>query len=100
MARITLISITDKPSHNREGRPTHHHDDDKQIIPGWAKHREPLIEPPAANKNLHLGQWLTRATANSGPKIAPGTGIKEIPPGFRIAAFPFCWDRDRYSHRN
>jgi hypothetical protein len=53
-----------------------HHDDDKQIIPGWAPEREPKDEPYIANKNLSLGNWITRATANSGPKIAPGTGLK------------------------
>jgi hypothetical protein len=75
MARITFISITDKPSHNRERRPAHHHHDDQQI-PGWAPARQPLIERPAANKNLYLGRWIERASANSGPKIAPGTGRK------------------------
>ena len=74
MARIVVISVTDKPSHNREHK-TQHHDDNKEL-PGWAKSREPKDEPYVSNKNLSLGNWLTRAEANSGPKIAPGTGRK------------------------
>ena len=70
MARIVLISVR---SPDRERRPVHHHDDNKEL-PGWAKHREPQIERPIANKNLSLGRWIERASANSGPKIAPGTG--------------------------
>ena len=76
MARITLISVTDKPSHNRERRPAHRHHDDKQIIPGWAPEREPKDEPQASNLHLKLGRWIERAEANSGPKIAPGIGAK------------------------
>jgi len=64
-----------KPSYNRERRPAHRHDDNKQI-PGWAAEREPKDEPYVSNKNLSLGNWLTRAEANRGPKIAPGTGRK------------------------
>jgi hypothetical protein len=43
----------------------------------WAQEREPKDEPHVDNKNLHLGSWLTRASANSGQKIAPGCGIKK-----------------------
>jgi hypothetical protein len=48
--------------------------DDNQLIPGWAREREPKDEPRATNINLGLGKWIARASANSGPKIAPGTG--------------------------
>ena len=57
---------------------THH--DDKQQIPGWAPERQPKDEPYIVNKNLSLGRWLERASANSGPKIpkvAPGVGVKK-----------------------
>ena len=74
MARIVLISVRD---HDRDRRRlAHRHDGDKQI-PGWAAEREPKDEPYMANKNLHLGQWLRRTEANSGPKIAPGVGIRQ-----------------------
>jgi hypothetical protein len=79
MARITLISITDKPSHNRERRPAHHHDDNKQI-PGWAPERQPKDEPYIANKNLSLGRWIERASKNSyasNPSVAPGCGTRK-----------------------
>jgi hypothetical protein len=65
-----------EPSRDRKRQPAQRHDGDKQI-PGWAKHREPKIEPQAPNKNLHLGQWLDRASANSGPRIAPGCGVRK-----------------------
>jgi hypothetical protein len=74
MARITLISVQ---SQDRKRRPAHHHDDDKQIIAGWAPEREPKDEPQASNLNLKLGRWIERASANSGPKIAPGCGTKK-----------------------
>jgi hypothetical protein len=73
MTRVVVISVRD---HDRQRRPAHRHDDDKQIkqIPGWAAERIPKDEPPIANKNLALGRWVDRASANSGPKIAPGCG--------------------------
>jgi hypothetical protein len=74
MARAVLISVRSR--NHDERRPAHRHDDDKKI-PGWAAEREPKDEPYIANKNLSLGNWLTRASANSGPKIAPGVGIKK-----------------------
>jgi hypothetical protein len=73
MARITLISVTDKPSHNREHK-ARHHDHDREL-PGWAKHREPLIERPAVNRNIgDVGRWTARASKHSGEQFAPGTG--------------------------
>jgi hypothetical protein len=72
--RVVAISVR---SHERERRPARHHDDNKQSIPGWAAEREPKTEPPIANKNMSLGNWLTRVSANSGPKIAPGCGTKK-----------------------
>jgi len=75
MARIVVISVTDKPSHNREHK-TQHHDDNKEL-PGWAKSREPKDEPQVSNLNLKLGRWIDRAAANSGPKIAPGVGVRK-----------------------
>jgi hypothetical protein len=61
------VAIGKPPKH----RGHEHHDNDKQPA-GWVKSREPLIEPRAANKNLALGRWISRASENSGPKIAPG----------------------------
>jgi hypothetical protein len=76
MVRVVAISIADK-SQDRKRRTAHHRDDEKQQqIPGWSAERTPRDEPYIANKNLSLGQWLRRAEANSGPKIAPGTGRK------------------------
>ena len=72
MVRVVAISVRD---HDRERRPAHRHDDDKEL-PGWAKSREPKDEPQVSNLNLKLGRWIDRAAANSGPKIAPGTGRK------------------------
>jgi hypothetical protein len=80
MARIVVISVTDKPSHNREHEARHHdHDSNKQQIPGWAAERTPKDEPQVSNLNLKLGRWIDRASANSGPKIAPGTGKSSAP---------------------
>jgi hypothetical protein len=77
MARITLISITDRPSHNRERRPAPHHHDD-HTPGGWAPHREPLIERPAINRNVgDIGRWIARASKHSGEQFAPGVGIKK-----------------------
>jgi hypothetical protein len=49
-------------------------DEQQTPRPGWASEREPKDEPQASNKNLSLGKWIDRASANSGPKIAPGVG--------------------------
>jgi hypothetical protein len=74
-ARVVLISVR---SHDDERRPARHHDDGAKDLPGWAKHREPLVERPAVNKNISdVGRWIKRAEANSGPRIAPGTGAKK-----------------------
>jgi hypothetical protein len=73
MVRVIAIAVRD---HDRERRPAHRHDDDKQQIPGWAPERKAKTEPEAKNLNLSLGRWIDRASANSGPKIAPGTGRK------------------------
>jgi hypothetical protein len=69
-ARVVLISVQ---SHDRERRPAHRHHDDREPA-AWAKHREPRIEPEAKNLNLSLGRWIDRASANSGVRVAPGTG--------------------------
>jgi hypothetical protein len=77
MARITLISITDRPSHNREHK-ARRHDQEKELPGGWAKHREPLIERPAVNRNIgDVGRWTTRASKHFGEQFAPGTGIRK-----------------------
>ena len=64
------------PTERDRKRHTPRHDDD--IRPGWTRHRdEPEIEPPAKSLSLANGQWLARATANSGPRIAPGCGTRK-----------------------
>jgi hypothetical protein len=44
-----------KPS-SRMARHDSPHQGDDDVRPGWAKHREPLIEPPAANKISLVGK--------------------------------------------
>src|SRR5262245_2295618 len=64
-----------KPAHHRERHPAHHHDDKE--LPGWAKSREPKIEPPAVNRNIgDVGRWVARASKHSGEEFAPGCGRK------------------------
>ena len=70
-----IAVIVSKPSKHREQH--RKHDDDNKQLSGWAPEREPKDEPRAANLNLHLGKWLDRAAANSGPRVAPGTGTKK-----------------------
>jgi hypothetical protein len=76
MVRVVAISVRD---HDRERRPAHrHHDDHDRELAGWAKHREPLIERPAVNKNLgEIGRWTARASKHSGEQFAPGTGTRK-----------------------
>jgi hypothetical protein len=73
--RVIALSIRDKPAHHRERHPAH--DNSGQQIPGWSAERTPKDEPYIANKNLSLGRWISRAEANSGPKIAPGCGTRK-----------------------
>jgi hypothetical protein len=61
---------------SKSRRGEHSHDDNREPA-GWAKAREPKDEPYVTNKNMSLGRWLDRASANSGPKIAPGIGTKK-----------------------
>ncbi len=70
--RIGIIEPSRRRDHDERGR-----DKDKQLS-GWAKPREKLgDEPRMTNLNMSLGRWLVRASANSGPKIAPGIGTKK-----------------------
>jgi hypothetical protein len=71
----THLRITPPAERDRKRKP--HHADGSKELPGWAKVREPKNEPHVANKNMALGQWLSRASANSGPKIAPGIGTRK-----------------------
>jgi hypothetical protein len=77
MVRVIAIAVRSRDRDER--RPAQRHHDDHTPA-GWAPERTPKDEPYIANKNLALGQWLTRAEANSGPKIAPGCGMKREKP--------------------
>ncbi len=67
------------PTHIRIALPTEsdrkrqHRDEGSKELPGWAAPRLVKDEGYIANKNMALGRWLSRASENSGPKIAPGT---------------------------
>jgi hypothetical protein len=56
-------------------KPAQH--DEHRRPAGWVAERVPKDEPHVANKNMALGRWIARAEANSGPKIAPGTGTRK-----------------------
>jgi hypothetical protein len=64
------------PDRHREHK-ARHHDDHNHEPAGWAKPREPKVEPPALNRNIgDLGRWTARASKHSGEQFAPGTGRK------------------------
>jgi hypothetical protein len=75
---IVVVAIgKPSPERHRDKARHHDHDSNKQQIPGWAAERTPKDEPQVSNLNLKLGRWIDRASANSGPKIAPGCGTKK-----------------------
>jgi hypothetical protein len=74
MVRAVIIAVGSRDRDER--RPAHRHHDDHTLA-GWSKHREPLIERPAVNKNIgEVGRWTQRAARHSGEQFAPGTGRK------------------------
>jgi hypothetical protein len=65
MARITLISITDKPAHHRERHSPHH--DSNQELPGWSPERPAKDERPLSSLTANAGhdRWAERAAKHS-----------------------------------
>ncbi len=61
----------------RERQPAHK-DDDQQFA-GWTKYREPKDEPRLSSLTAGAGadKWAQRAAANSGPRTAPGCGVRK-----------------------
>jgi hypothetical protein len=70
--RIGNFEITDAMAKHK---PT---DESEALRPGWAPERKPLDEKPAPTLNTQgfVNSWTAKASARSGPKFAPGTGVK------------------------